>query len=48
MGGDKVMHPKRENYAKVPNGRFDNADEILKRKLEREAKQEQTKRKISK
>lgn len=48
MDGSKVAYPHRENYAKVPNGRFDNADEILKRKRERENKQEQTRRKIGK
>lgn len=48
MDGSKVTYPKRTNFEKVPNGKFDNAEEILKRKREREAKQEQTKRRIGK
>lgn len=48
MDASKVDRPKRENFAKVPNGKFDNADEILKRKRERESKQEQTRRRNSK
>lgn len=48
MDASKVAYPKRTNVDKVPNGRFDNADEILKRKRERESKQEQTKRRNSK
>lgn len=48
MDGSKVAYPTRTNYNKVPNGIFDNADEILKRKRERESKQEQTKRTVNK
>jgi len=48
MDASKVGYAPRVNYEKVPNGRFDNADEILKRKRERESKQEQTRRKVSK
>ena len=48
MDGGKVKYPARTNYEKIPNGKFDNAEEILKRKLEREARQEQTKRRLSK
>lgn len=48
MDGSKVSRPQRENFAKVPNGRFENADEILKRKRERESRQDQTRRRVSK
>lgn len=48
MAGVEVSRPARKNFEKIPNGRFDNADEIIKRKQEREARQEQTKRRLGK
>lgn len=47
MAGVKVENQPRNNFEKIPNGRFDNVNEILKRKLEREARQEQTRRKLN-
>lgn len=48
MDGSRIAYPKRTNVDKVPNGRFDNANEIIKRKLEREKRQEQTRRRVGK